>query len=181
MAHIGTAEKIKEVRRIDTGQPTEQRRAEGLKNDRQGQAWVRVARARRGGSKHRSVCKEQSGYKAHVRSELRGRRLPHGLRSFGAGGCHAQNRTNLEAEPLRTDLKMAKCRDCGVKLDWVRVVDKWIPFTNGVRHWDDCKAKAVLEIRRGEKITGARYTPSCEECAIPPWEVCGCSSLLAEG
>lgn len=73
---------------------------------------------------------------------------------------------------------MARCKDCGVKLDWVRVKDKWLPFTQGVRHWEVCKAKGVLEIRRGEKVVGKQYTPSCGDCGVPPWEACGCSSLL---
>ena len=58
----------------------------GLKKDRQGQAWVRVARARRGLQRIGVSLQEQSGYKARVRNELRGRRLPHGtpfIRGWG--------------------------------------------------------------------------------------------------
>lgn len=39
---------------------------------------------------------------------------------------------------------------------------------------------ARIEIRKGERITGRDYRPSCD-CTVPPWESCACSALLASG
>ena len=76
---------------------------------------------------------------------------------------------------------MARCRDCGVKLDWVMVKGKWQPFTQGKPHWEVCKAKAVFRMVSGPRVVGEKYKESCGKCSEPPWETCGCSPLLAEG
>jgi uncharacterized OB-fold protein len=76
---------------------------------------------------------------------------------------------------------MAKCKDCGVKLEWVKVNGKWQPTTDGKAHWEVCKAKAVFRTLRGPKEVGEKYKTSCGECSVPPWEECKCSALLAEG
>ena len=95
---------------------------------------------------------------------------------------------------------MAKCKKCGLEIDWKKSGGRWCCFNSGteVEHWDACKTAEwkkvaalgvrfeaekgsgyLLDGRRHYDIqtsgwhTGSLYKPSgdCTECCLP-WEVC---------
>lgn len=52
---------------------------------------------------------------------------------------------------------------------------RWLNLEAPPRRKAKKRPPARLEIRKGEKITGKDYRPSCGDCTTPPWEVCACS------
>lgn len=76
---------------------------------------------------------------------------------------------------------MADCRKCGEKIEFDRIAGKWHAVNkDGSPHWRTCKAKNVLEVRKGPTIKGRDYKPSCGKCDVVPWKECECSFTAAE-
>ena len=70
---------------------------------------------------------------------------------------------------------MSKCKKCGMEIQWNQQNGKWVPYSNGMIHFEFCK-KPITEStvmsmsagwQRGEKY----YDCKCD-CGVPPWEVC---------
>ncbi|MDZ4254113.1 MAG: hypothetical protein U1A72_16220 [Sulfuritalea sp.] len=100
---------------------------------------------------------------------------------------------------------MTTCKQCGLPVSWVKEQGKWkCRNPNGSDHWDLCsQTRTKRALREGipfkekhghgvrhegrkkymhrsaPQIVGKKYTPSCDACAIPPWETCACSERLA--
>jgi hypothetical protein len=76
---------------------------------------------------------------------------------------------------------MKACRYCESPIQWGCRAGQWLPLnSDGSQHY--CTGRRRLpDVNHvgGEAITGARYTPSCGGCDIPPWEICACSERLA--
>lgn len=76
---------------------------------------------------------------------------------------------------------MASCKGCGLSgCSWMRDGKKWkLLAPDGSHHkcqlYRPAKPLAVLEIRKGPRVVGSNYSPSCGQCDVPPWEVCACS------
>ena len=82
---------------------------------------------------------------------------------------------------------MPVCNGCGGPFSWEHIRGKWhaIDPDGSTNHWSWCTAgrkKGKVEgsqlERKGARLRGPNYTPSCGRCDLPPWEYCLCSSRL---
>ena len=76
---------------------------------------------------------------------------------------------------------MTRCKTCGGDIAFTKINSGWFAVElNGEPHWRSCKARLAAtrkpEVRKGARITGPGYQPSCGQCAVPPWEECACSN-----
>ena len=78
---------------------------------------------------------------------------------------------------------MSQCRYCQIAIHWVRRDYRNVPLEEGgAEHHCPNMPRSIARHRGpradslpGVLITGERYTPSCGQCDVPPWETCACS------
>lgn len=98
--------------------------------------------------------------------------------------CTGRGPNRQRARVMRQPKSSPSCRECGAGIKWGQS-PKGRPMpldVDGAPHWIACKQRAkklrTPEVRKGARITGKDYVPSCGKCEVPAWESCACSALL---